>query len=119
MAEGALMMARPDISARQTGGRGEPTAALRHPVISTHIMGSPARRLSNPITRCWAQLQHRYAGTDNGRGTDQTLDRNRNWVMSAFLPLALIDSSLALAVARRQPDGRWRQGCLTLGVRVA
>jgi hypothetical protein len=22
-------------------------------VISTHVMGSPARRLTNPITRCW------------------------------------------------------------------
>jgi len=28
---------------------------------------------------------------------------------SAFLPLALIDSPLALAVARRNPDGRWRR----------
>jgi hypothetical protein len=39
---------------RQAGGRGEPSAALRHPVISTLIMGSPARRLLNPITRRWA-----------------------------------------------------------------
>jgi len=39
-------------------------------VISTHIMGSPARRLNNPITRCWDQPHYRYAGTDDRRGTD-------------------------------------------------
>jgi Transposase len=66
---------------RQAGGRGEPSAALRHHVISTHIMGSPARGLLNPITRCWAQPHHRYAGTDDGRGTDQTLDANRLTLM--------------------------------------
>src|SRR5664279_2078718 len=40
-------------------------------------MGSPARRLTNPITRCWDQPHHRYAGTDDGRGTDQKLDPER------------------------------------------
>ena len=59
-----------------TGGAGpfEPAGfgLALHLVISTHIMGSPARRLSNPITRCWAQPHHRYAGTDDGPGTDQT-----------------------------------------------
>jgi hypothetical protein len=32
-------------------------------------MGSPARRLTNPITRCWAQPNYGYAGTDDRRGT--------------------------------------------------
>src|SRR5664279_5590244 len=63
--------------AAQAGGRGEPSAALRHTVISTQIMGSPARRLTNPITRCWDQPHHRDAGTDDGRGTDQKLDPER------------------------------------------
>jgi hypothetical protein len=61
---------------RQAGGRGEPSAALRHLVISTLIMGSPARRLNNPITRCWVQPHHRYAGTDDRRGTDQPLTQS-------------------------------------------
>ena len=38
--------------------------------VTTHIMGSPARRLHNPITRCWDQPHCGYAGTDDGRGTD-------------------------------------------------
>jgi hypothetical protein len=42
-------------------------------VISTLIMGSPARRLTNPITRCWDYPHNRYAGTDDGRGTGQNL----------------------------------------------
>jgi hypothetical protein len=33
-------------------------------------MGSPARRLTNPITRCRDQPHYGYAGTDDGRGTD-------------------------------------------------
>ena len=45
-------------------------------------MGSPARRLTNPITRCRDQPHYRYAGTDDGRGTDQTLDTNRLTLMS-------------------------------------
>jgi len=52
-------------------------------VISTLIMGNPARRLTNPITRCWDQPHHRYAGTNDGRGTDQTLDPKRLTLMSA------------------------------------
>jgi len=35
----------------------------RHPVMSALIMGSPARRLINPITRCRAKPHNRYAGT--------------------------------------------------------
>jgi len=50
-------------------------------VISALIMGSPARRLLNPITRCWAKPHNRYAGTDDGRGTDQKLDANRLTLM--------------------------------------
>ena len=50
-------------TATQADGRGEPHAALRHHVISTHIMGSPARRLTtrlhaagtNPITAMQGQ----------------------------------------------------------------
>jgi hypothetical protein len=67
--------------AAQAGGRGEPPAALRNTVTSTLIMGSRARRLVNPITRCWAQPHHRYAGTDDGRGTDQRLDPKRRTLM--------------------------------------
>ena len=38
----------------QADGRGEPYAALRTTSTSSLIMGSPARRLNNPITRCRA-----------------------------------------------------------------
>ena len=51
-------------------------------MISPDIMGSPVRRLTNPITRCRNQPHHRYAGTDDGRGTDQTLDAKRLTLMS-------------------------------------
>ena len=40
-------------------------------------MGSPARRLTNPITRCWAHPNYGYAGTDDRQGTDQKLDTKR------------------------------------------
>ena len=40
-------------------------------------MGSPARRQINPIMRCWDQPHYGYAGTDDGRGTDQRLDSKR------------------------------------------
>jgi hypothetical protein len=33
-------------------------------------MGSPSRRLTNPITRCRDQPHYGYVGTDDGRGTD-------------------------------------------------
>ena len=46
-------------------------------------MGSPARRLLNPITRCWDNPHNRYAGTDDGRGTGQQLDAERLTLMSA------------------------------------
>jgi hypothetical protein len=36
----------------QADGREQPHAALRHPLISTLIMGSLARCHTNPITRC-------------------------------------------------------------------
>ena len=29
----------------------------------------PARRLTNPVTRCWAHPNYGYAGTDDRRGT--------------------------------------------------
>jgi hypothetical protein len=45
-------------------------------------MGSPARRLINPITRCWANPNYGYAGTDDRRGTDQRLDTKRLTLMS-------------------------------------
>ncbi len=48
-------------------------------------MGSPARRLHNPITRCWDYPHHRYAGTDDGRGTGQRLDADRLTLMSGQL----------------------------------
>jgi hypothetical protein len=33
-------------------------------------------RLTNPITRRWDQPHNRYAGTDDGRGTGQSLTQN-------------------------------------------
>ena len=45
-------------------------------------MGSPARRLINPITRCWAHPNYGYAGTDDRRGTDLRLDTKRLTLMS-------------------------------------
>src|SRR5664280_1532018 len=47
-------------------------------------MGSPVRRHTNPITRCWDQPHYRYAGTDDGRGTDQRLDTKRLTLMMGF-----------------------------------
>jgi hypothetical protein len=42
-------------ASRRAGGRGEPHAASRRDLaISPHILGSPARRQANPITRCRA-----------------------------------------------------------------
>src|SRR5665811_696789 len=45
-------------------------------------MGSPVRRQINPIMRCWDQPHYGYAGTDDGRGTDQRLDTKRLTRMS-------------------------------------
>ena len=45
-------------------------------MISALIMGSPVRRLINPITRWWDQPHTRYAGTDDGLGTGQGLTQN-------------------------------------------
>lgn len=44
-------------------------------------MGSPVRRQINPIMRCWDQPHYGYAGTDDGRGTDQRLDTKRLTLM--------------------------------------
>ena len=44
-----------------------PTRHRGPPSTSTHIMGSPARRRHNPITRCRAPAPFSYAGTDDGR----------------------------------------------------
>jgi len=51
-------------------------------VTSTVIMGSPARRLLNPITRCWDNPHNRYAGTDDGPGTGRRLDANQLTLMT-------------------------------------
>jgi hypothetical protein len=39
-------------------------------------------RLLNPITRCRDQPHNCYAGTDDGRGTGQTLDTKRLTLMT-------------------------------------
>ena len=52
-------------------------------MISTVIMGSPVRRLLNPITRCRDQPRNRYAGPDDGPGTGQRLDANQLTLMTA------------------------------------
>jgi hypothetical protein len=51
-------------------------------------MGSPARRLTNPITRCWDHPHHRYAGTDDGRAPGHALDTNRLTLMTGCPRLA-------------------------------
>jgi hypothetical protein len=51
-------------------------------VISPVIMGSPVRRLTNPITRCWDKPHNRYAGTDDGPGTGRKLDTKRLTLMT-------------------------------------
>src|SRR4051812_14545434 len=38
-------------------------------------MGSPARRLTNPITRCWDQPHYGYAGTDSDEAPTESLTR--------------------------------------------
>src|SRR4051812_29589513 len=53
-------------------------------------MGSPARRLTNPITRCRAPSPYGYAGTDDGRGTGQRACAKRLTLMSE--PSSLRDS---------------------------
>jgi hypothetical protein len=50
-------------------------------------MGSPARRLINPITRCWDHPSYGYAGTDDRQGTDLRLDTKRLTLMSGCLGL--------------------------------
>jgi hypothetical protein len=45
-------------------------------------MGSSVCRRTNPITRCWDHPRDRYAGTDDGRGTDHLLDTERLTLMS-------------------------------------
>src|SRR5437762_9208235 len=62
-------------------------------------MGSPARRLTNPITRCRDQPHYRYAGTDDGRGTDPGLDTKRLTLMSGRLV------EVQPAEARKAPRG--------------
>ena len=75
-------------------------------------MGSPARRLTNPITRCRDQPHYGYAGTDDGRGTDQSLtktsyadermlcDKLDRRVRGNVYPIAAF---IAQAVTRAQP----------------
>ena len=48
------LTARSTEAAVRADGRGEPYAALRTTSTSSLIMGGPARRLNNPITRCRA-----------------------------------------------------------------
>jgi len=63
--------------------RGE--AGVGKSALLSEAARSPARRLTNPITRWRDQPHHRYAGTD-GRGTDQMLDTNRLTLMRVRLP---------------------------------
>jgi len=70
----------------QAGGRGEPCAALRNPpVTSTHIMGSPARRLINPITRCWGPTPSPLCRDRRRPRHRPTLDTKRLTLMSGCL----------------------------------
>jgi len=54
-----------------------PTRHRDTPVISPVIMGSPARRHLNPITRCWDQPHHRYAGTTTDEAPTEPPDTKR------------------------------------------
>ena len=65
-------------------------------MISPVIMGSPVRRLLNPITRCRDQPRNRYAGTDDGPGTGQRLDANQLTLMSGCRPQASYDAGVAV-----------------------
>jgi hypothetical protein len=77
-------------------------------MISPDIMGSPVRRPTNPITRCRDQPHYRYAGTDDGRGTDQTLDTNRLTLMSAQVILAFdwVGRDVSVVVTPRRSAAR-------------
>jgi hypothetical protein len=67
-------------------------------------MGSPARRLINPVTRCWDQPHYRYAGTDDGRGTDQHLtktsyaDERKRLVRPNAWPVKKVGRAASLSV---------------------
>jgi hypothetical protein len=50
------------------------------------ITGSPARRLTSPITRCRDQPHSAMQGRRPGKGTDQTLDAKRLTLMSGYSP---------------------------------
>jgi hypothetical protein len=92
-----------------SSGRGEPHAALRdHDHLDTHH-GQPRPSLNNPVTRCWDQPHYRYAGTDDGRGTDQTLDNKRLTLMRACHDHTYggcAASARRLDARRRQQHGR-------------
>ena len=59
----------------RAGGRGEPQAASRHHVISTLTKGSPARRRTNPITRCRDQPHSAMQGPTTARAPTKKLDQ--------------------------------------------
>jgi hypothetical protein len=91
-------------AATQADGRGDPCAALRTTSTSSLIMGSPARRLNNPITGCRAPAPFRYAGTDDERGTRHMLDVDRLTLVSGrsarrFAALVLDQPTVDLARA--------------------
>jgi hypothetical protein len=69
-------------------------------VISTLIMGSPARRLINPIMRCRDKPHNRYAGTDDGLGTGQKLDTERLTLMSGRSQRVLAECAAHADIAR-------------------
>ena len=67
-------------------------------------MGSPARRLTNPITRCWDQPHYGYAGTDDRRGTDpKPLDAKRLTLMRGRSGTARAQRVAPCAVTLRSP----------------
>src|SRR4051794_37416885 len=72
-------------------------------------MGSPARRLTNPITRCWAPSPYGYAGTDDGRGTGQRACAKRLTLMSGRLPRPPHPTARGSAAGRLPLEGG-RQG---------
>ena len=65
-------------AAHQADGRGEPYAALRTTEYLDAHHGQPRPSSHQPdYTLPGTNPIHRYAGTDDGRGTDQTLDAKR------------------------------------------
>ena len=74
----------------QADGRGEPYAASRTPEVPRRTSwAAPSVVSSTRLHAVGKSPIHRYAGIDDGRGTDQMLDANRLTPMSGRQPCRL------------------------------